>query len=255
MNNQQSIATHFNNWISLPQAPVDSIPAQPKPIYKSMPATIQGKFAAAHLELPSLVNRVAVRNLVRNLNRESVAVKLEPLKWHRVNCPFCKAEHTAQVLDKFTCNRCGKSWKFDSVTETEAVLSYDGQAKSPYAHLMMIDQSLTTTPVYILEIGDEYWWDNVPRTLQEVQDHRVYYVESHTCPTNILGGINITIGVTLKNGELDTDPHGFLRHVYSVPLDDVLKDVELQHPWDDCWQSNDTEAVINYILKRMKGQK
>lgn len=250
MNDQRSISSHFNNWISILKTPVTPIPDKPKPIYKSVTATIRGSFAPERIKVPDGSKLHA--NLVPN-EKPTWAVPLKTQVLFQVTCPVCKKEHTCQDFNMFNCDRCGKAWVFKEVMDGEASLEYAGQVRIPFMHLMMIDEDLTTTPVYILEIGSVYCHNQEVETLAKIQGDRTYFVDQSTCPTNILGGKNITIGVMEPTGYIDTDPHGFLRHVYSVPLDDVLSDLQLDHPSDTTWQADDTETIINYILNRMKG--
>lgn len=126
-------------------------------------------------------------------------------------CPACSEgqfgiDHTPGRYGPWGCSACGARWMFDiegsDVTMTRAAI--DDQ---PGWLVVRIGEA--EPPVYAV-VDHPFYAHSAGETPDERTDHTRYWVEEHTCPTNI---IRVEAFVT----EGDDDPHGLLSFVAHLP--------------------------------------
>lgn len=101
-----------------------------------------------------------------------------------------------------------------------------------YMALSLLKIAAVSGPIYFIVEGSACLDNEV-----DLNHHRQFFYEEHTCPINILGNgreavKNIVMPDSSRRGGADFDPHGVFTHVRSVWL---LKEwADLEEPeWED----------------------
>lgn len=126
-------------------------------------------------------------------------------------CPHCGA-HTNSSVDRLEsgqsfgpwyCDECGGGYKGNAngaATEVQKVSS----RFSKTLDLLMLEPH--DKPIYFVLTGKCYHANP-----SDEEDEKRYFYEEHSCPTNWIGD---TVMISVDG---DTDPHGFLKFVRSIP--------------------------------------
>ncbi len=126
-------------------------------------------------------------------------------------CPHCGA-HTNSSVDHLDCGQSFGPWYCDKCGG-----GYCGNANGTTTEVRMVADTFKKTldllvlnphdkPIYFVMKGRHYQ----PKTDIDNEKKRFFY-EQHSCPTNWI------INTILISVDGDTDPHGFMKFVRSVP--------------------------------------
>jgi len=136
----------------------------------------------------------------------------------RVACPACNApgstfDHLGHDsrFGPWSCDECGLQY-VGQITEQGVELSIVDGLKDRNG-LMLIKIRGSEPPVYFVINQKFYAWEMLPdgSIKSDHDDRQKYFVEEHTCPTNL-----VPVEAILSDG--DDDPHGALEYVAHVEI-------------------------------------
>lgn len=166
-----------------------------------------------------------------------------------IDCPVCN-NHEFKISDhkgryRWHCNGCFSNLvifiKDDDSVSIEVI---EPDWFDTY-RLLQVDSEITKKEVYIVVRGgarsksteDDPHFDHDEK----------YYVEEHTCPTNLVGGMDVFFAVQAPGEQYwDTDPHGIFKHVVTKSVDEVHTALGIED--DSNLQSHENEAILKYLL-------
>lgn len=159
---------------------------------------------------------------------------------HYAQCPHCDdntgdtIDHLLQQLEAgktvkagpWSCGNCGLP--YEVVSENGALTIRKSEAKYASKTIKTWDLLELTTQEgkRVRLLLNQKRWERNGEVIcpQEVEDHKEYYYNEHTCPTNWTGSIFAVIE------EDDEDPHGVFQFVASVDQDKAIyKDVDARN--------------------------
>lgn len=136
-------------------------------------------------------------------------------------CPKCKGHNftVGHMIEKdnswsWNCVNCYTNWQFtykDKVLQMEEIpiRFLKGLALVKYA-----GNSVNEKLYFIIQVYFHY--DKDGKLDVEWEDRKRYYIEEHTCPTNL-----VSCEAIIYNG--DTDPHGVLEYVRAAPIAEICQ--------------------------------
>ena len=145
------------------------------------------------------------------------------------DCPYCEETSfdvtywqdnaTSNHKLKRNCSNCFREVEIEWLNETQSVniLSVKEivEKNIPGYILLRIDPSKVDSPVYFIVEHTLYLYEESP-TIEQTMENLDYYINEHTCPTNI---ISIEAIIETKP-RYDDDPHGILQFVAWAPKPD-----------------------------------
>ena len=131
-----------------------------------------------------------------------------------VICPHCGAQtdstvdhlSAGQSFGYWYCDKCGGAYSGKANGAATEITKSDKRFSRTFDLLVLEPQK---EPVYFVMAGKDYHDGHIN---QDTVDSKRYYYEEHSCPINWIGNASM-IAV-----DGDTDPHGFLSFVRSVPV-------------------------------------
>lgn len=151
-------------------------------------------------------------------------------------CPHCGADDKHSVthflLDKtdhsfgpWQCDACG--WVVDGIwhpaTKSVSITSVKEQPKPIKGYLLLrFAPSKTENPIWFVVEDDIHTRDGLCSLAEEMESKR-YWVDEHTCPTNIVRVAAIIEG---HGASYNDDPHGVLKFATWTPRPSNLPDRE-----------------------------
>lgn len=142
-------------------------------------------------------------------------VSIETETKHHVTCPNCNNHRwsVGHMLHRkksweWSCDECYSQFDFNCVDDgielTQVpTTSISGAALVKYCGNTIQDQLFFIVEVY-------FSFDKEGKLDPDWEDNKRYYIQQHTCPTNL-----ISCQAIIHNG--DTDPHGVVQYVRSAP--------------------------------------
>lgn len=168
-----------------------------------------------------------------------------------IDCPVCKKYHF-KITDQrgaytWHCGKCFSNLAIFIKDDDSVSIEIVEQKYFDVYRLLQIDQELTKSPIYIIARGGCH------RRKDETDEERfrldVYYVEEHTCPTNLVGGRDIEFVVRNDFHKYwDADPHGLFRLVSLMDVVEVHSALGITD--DSNLQSHENEAIFRYLLNK-----
>lgn len=152
---------------------------------------------------------------------------------HTVICPSCHGEAFRVFLDidpsvhgwsnisQRACGECGQRYKVTVVGDTVDLVTLDIRDTPGWLLLMVAGSE---PPVFMI-VDHPFYARYEDDTPEEREGHTRYFVEEHTCPTNL-----VRVEAILTAG--DADPHGVLEFVAHRPKPPVMEEDE-NYMWDD----------------------
>lgn len=132
-----------------------------------------------------------------------------------VICPHCGAQ-TGSSVDHLTagtsfgpwyCDACGGAYTGTANGSETQVIKNDHRFSRTFDLLVLEPQA---KPVYFVMAGKSYHRGQPDK---DAAENKRYFYEEHSCPTNWIGNASM---IAIDG---DTDPHGILSFVRSVPVD------------------------------------
>ncbi|HEV2674099.1 MAG TPA: hypothetical protein VGV37_06115 [Aliidongia sp.] len=134
-------------------------------------------------------------------------------------CPSCGYDEAHEVTHflanqrdtcagPWQCEECGTVVNFlwSSENQTVEITSIVARPKPVNGYMLLRLAQKTESPVWFIVEHQIYTRDGPPESMEEWIEHQRYWVNEHTCPTNIIRVAAIIEGA-------DTDPHGVVEFV------------------------------------------
>lgn len=162
---------------------------------------------------------------------ESIVAKTEVAL--KAICPACHIgrfgiDHAPGRYGPWGCDECGARWLFDIDMPAVRMTRVDGDNVPSW---MVVRIGEGEEPIYAV-VGSFFYAHSANDTPEERDNHRRFWVEESTCPTNI-----VRVDALVVDG--DADPHGLLTFVGEVRKADWPGECEPHAGW---------VAVINAAL-------
>lgn len=131
-----------------------------------------------------------------------------------VICPHCGAQTDKSVdhlpagtsFGPWYCDACGGAYTGTANGSETQVIKNDRRFSRTFDLLVLESQ---TKPVYFVMAGKNY---HLGQSDKDADEYKRYYYEEHSCPTNWIGDASM---IAIDG---NTDPHGILSFVRSVPV-------------------------------------
>ncbi|HEX5183571.1 MAG TPA: hypothetical protein VFW19_10525 [Allosphingosinicella sp.] len=132
----------------------------------------------------------------------------------RAVCPTCQVGgwaicHPPGRYGPWGCDICGARFTFDIGQEGIELI----QEPTPDTPAWLIVKLASSEPPVYFVVDHPIYAHAKDETPEERARHERYYVEEHTCPTNL-----VPVAAIVSEG--DPDPHGILEFIAHVPKDE-----------------------------------
>lgn len=171
-----------------------------------------------------------------------------------LTCPACQGELSERVLSpnetqKITtaCQNCGKGYTaYRTGSDWSLAEKPDDDIQLQY---LLVRLNIPGKDEMVYHLSSAY---RTPLSgdIEEERSRCEFWVEEHTCPTNIIGGDALIVVHRDKEGKVDTDddPHGYLVFIGVCAAAEAIAAVKPEAPHN--LQSWDNQAIAAYIATK-----